>query len=287
MSKQAKQTENVPAKVEPQNTAVATQADRPQAVAGILATDVIIPQLLLMQGTSDFVKERKANLGDIVRSTSAEKVGDPDGAIDFIPLAPPRAAWVLEQKNAAGKFEYHKTMPRTAANETLPWNYFGDKDGNEVAQGTNGSTEWRRVKRLSLFAILPKDIDAEAAEMAKAAKGEMPDLSKALTPVMISFRSTSFNAGKDVVTFFTQAASFRMDAWKYMLKLTCFLDKNDQGSFYVWKVDRTKPLAVKPESLETVKRWAEIVNGSNDLKVDEAADSEATGPAPAMNNGVC
>ena len=251
--------------------------------SGILASDVIIPQLLLMQGLSDFVTERKAQFGDIVRSTTAEKVGDPDKAIDFIPLAAPKSAWVLEQKNSQGKFEYRRTIDRNASNETAPWSYMGDVGGNEVLPGTPGATEWRRVKRLSVYAILPQDIAAEAAELAKIAKGEMPDLSKALCPVMISFRSTSFNAGKDIVTFFTQAASFNMDAWKYMLKLSCYLEKNDQGTFYVYKVDRAHPKPVPADQLATVQKWASIVSNTQ-VRVHEPVEGAS---AVVSDAGVC
>ena len=253
---------------------VSTQVQAPAQLQGILASDVIVPQIILMQGTSDFVKERKAQLGDIVRSTTAEKLGDPDKGVDFIPLAPPMSDWVLEQKNASGKFEYRSTMPRNSSNEMLPWLYTADAKGNEVAPGTVGSSEWRRVKRLKLYAILPCDIAAEKVEKDKILLGEMPDISKALTPVMLSFRSTSFNAGKDVVTFFTQAASFGMDPWRYVLKLNCFLDKNDLGSYYVYSVDRKKPVAVCADCVGVIQMWAKIVT-SQTIVTHEPSEAEA------------
>ncbi len=239
----------------------------------ILASDVLIPRLLLMQGMSDFVKERKAQLGDIIRSTTMEVVGGPGKDFEFIPLAPPKTEFVFEQKTGA-RFEYRFKIPRTPKNEDLPWSYYGDKTGQEVSPGTNGATEWRRVKLLSLYVLLPADIDAETAEHLKAEKGEMPDLSKALTPAMIAFRSTSYNAGKDIVTFFTQAMTFKTQAWKYSLKASCVMETNDQGSYYVWKIDRVKPKPVLADHLEKVRYWAELVGTRADSlkthEVDEA-----------------
>lgn len=275
MSKAAKKEET--AVVTQATTAVATSAP-PQAPSGILASDVIIPRMLLQQGTSDFVKERKAQSGDIVRSTDAKFLGGPETQFDFIPLAPPAPTWIKERREkGAQRWEFRGIEPRTAANDTLPWTFNADKDGRLLPEGAASTHEWKRVKCLSLFALLPQDIEEEAVEMKKADAGEMPDLTKALLPIMITFRSTGFNAGKEVVSFFTQAASFKQKAYRYMLKLSCVLESNDQGSFYVYKVDRTKPTVVKPEYQEKVQYWADIVTTQPNLKVDESGDEGASG----------
>jgi hypothetical protein len=251
-----------------QTTALATAAP-PQQQSRIIASDVIVPRVLLMQGTSDFVKERKASLGDIVKSTTLEKLADPDTVLEFIPLTEPTPGWRIEKRAVgAQRWEFSKNEPRSAINDGLPWKFNADKDGKFLAEGAPSSHEWRRVKTLSLFAILPADIRAYKEEMKKADAGELPDLSKALAPVLIDFRSTSFSAGKEVSTFFTQVAQFKATAWKYVLKLSCFLDQNDQGSYYVYKVDRNKPAKVDEAYLPDVEYWVNLAN-THTLKVDE------------------
>lgn len=255
-----------------QGKALAPMTD--QNTSGIIATDVVVPRILLMQPLSDFVTEGKAKPGDIVRSTTVERIAGPDSAIEFIPLSMPEASWVIEVKPPKGnKFEFQRIEPRNAANSGLPWGFSADFDGNEVPAGTPGALEARRVQRLSLFALLPSDIAADAEEKAKAARGEFPDFAKALMPVQISFRSTGFPAGKEIVSFFTQAAAFKQPAWKAILKLTCKQESNEKGTYFVFQVDRSKPKPVPAEHLETVQYWAGIVN-TQSLRVDETAEDD-------------
>lgn len=251
----------------------------PPPESGILASDCVIPRILLMQGTSDFVKERTANIGDIVKSTTLEVVANPDSMVNFIPLMEPATGWRVEKRAVgAQRWEFVRREPRNAANDALPWRFNADKDGNLLEETVKSSHEWRRVKTLSLFAILPTDVAAHHTELARAQAGELPDLSKALSPVMIEFRSTSFTAGKEVSTFFTQVQQYKVKAWKYQLKLGCFMDKNDEGSFYVYKVDRNKPVPVDAGYLADVEYWANIVSRNPAaLKVDEEkVDAEVT-----------
>ena len=253
----------------------------------ILASDVLIPRLLLMQGTSDFVKERKAQLGDMVRSTNAEKLGDPDTPINFIPLSSPQPTWIREaRQKGAQRWEFRGIEKRDAGNDTLPWTFNADKEGILLPDGARSDYEWRRVKCLTLFAILPQDIDAFQLEQKKAAEGELPDFSKALAPIQFTFRSTGLRAGKEVTTYFTQAASFARGGYSakphaYSLKLECFLDTNDQGSYYVFRVNRDRPAKLTAEQLAEVEPWVAIVNSSApNLKVDDILDAGEDAPLP-------
>jgi hypothetical protein len=241
----------------------------------VLRSDVVVPYLVCMQGMSDFVQARKAQIGEICKSTDPTKLGDPEHPVNAIFLHYPKAEWVLEEKpKGKTKYEYRSVMPRGALNETLEWNYWSEAGGDglvEADANAPGSSEWRRVKRLSVFAILLEDLQAERAEQEKAAKGEAPDLSKALTPVIISFRSMSYNAGKEVVTLYNQAKSFKLPIWKYAMPLGVKFEQNDLGSFYIWSPDRTKMKAISGPDLATIERWASIVGT---LKVHEEGDKQ-------------
>lgn len=255
-----------------QTKALAPQME--QAGTGIIASDVVVPRILLMQPTSDFVAEGRAKPGDIVRSTTAERIAGPGTVIDFIPLSLPEPSWVIEVKPPKGnKFEFQRIEPRNSSNSQLPWLFASDFDGNEVPPGTPGALEGRRVQRLSLFALLPMDVAADLTEKEKAANGEFPDFNKALMPVQISFRSTSFKAGKEIVSFASQVASFKREIWEAVLQLTCHAEQNEKGNYFVFDVDRSKPQRVPQEYAETVKYWARIVNTSAaSLRVDEVSE---------------
>lgn len=240
----------------------------------ILKSDLIVPYLSLGQGLSEAVQEKKVELGDIYRSTSAEKLGDPDHPVEVILLHPPKAEWVYEQKGKS-KFEYRRSEQRHPGNETLPWSFWADDDGVEMEPGAKGASEWRRVKRLTVFALLPRDIEAMKAEMAKLETGELPDPNKALLPVALSFRSTSYATGRELINFVSQCASFKTPVWKYSLPLFDVLEKNDEGSFYIWKTDRTKTKAVTKDHMPFVEDWITQLGAGVALKVDEEGESAA------------
>lgn len=224
----------------------------------LIPSDILIPKLLLMQGLSDYVANGQAVMGDIVRSTTGEKLGDASNPIEFIPLTAPVALWGIEVKEK-GKFKWKRDEPRNAKNAQDEWNYLSDENGYEDGRG---KYEARRVQKVTLFALVVKDIQADEKERKKAENGEFPDLSKALMPVQISFSSYSFkNAGKKIVSYFAQAASFRAQPWKGILTLGCFKDENDNGKFYVYDlVGNPKP--VKKEDYKTVEYWVNTVNNT-------------------------
>lgn len=255
------------------SSALSTQVNQG---SGILRSDLIVPYLSLGQGLSDAVQEKKVELGDIYRSTTAEKLGDPDHPVSVILLHAPKAEWVYEQKGKS-RFEYRRAEPRHAGNETLPWSFWADDDSQEMAPGAKGATEWRRVKRLTVFALLAGDIEAMKVEMAKVEAGELPDPNKALLPVALSFRSTSYNTGRELINFVAQCASFKTPVYKYQLPMFDVVESNDDGTFYVWKTDRTKTKAVQKDHIPFVEDWIAQLGAGVDLKVHEDGDTAANG----------
>lgn len=278
MSKHAEKHESKEVAKAPQGGALAVQA--PQPKQEILSTDIVIPRLLLMQGLSEFVTERKAQMGDIVRSSTVEKMGDPDkGPIAFIPLKV-ATGWA-EQEKIGQKFEFRKALPRTPHNEHLPWSFWRNPQGQEFDKpGQLGATEWRRVKSIDVYALLPGDVDAFEAEMKKAEEsGELPDLTKTVLPVCISFRSTSFNAGKVVTTFFAQVEEMAQHvktvrSYNYVLSLGCKPEKNDKGAYFIFDVGQPKKLDKK--YFAQAERWMNTLNSIKDIKVDSSGDAEVS-----------
>jgi hypothetical protein len=245
----------------------------------VIASDMVVPYVLLVQPPSEAATQGKAAVGDIIRSTTFEKLGGPQKPIEVIFLHYPKAEWIIEEKpKGAGRFEYRRAEARNAANEVQAWSWFSDEeDGrHEVPEGTKNATEWRRVKVLRVFAVLKGDIDAANAEMKKAEAGELPDPNKALTPIIMSFRSTSYKAGKDICTFVEKAASFRMNPWRYIVPLTCHVEQNDQGTFYVWDVDAKNAKGVSKEDIPMVENWGKVINSGAVLKTDDQGVEDAS-----------
>ncbi len=257
------------------NEVVKSEAQVPQTQAAydpsnqeILNSDIIIPRLLLMQGLSDAVANRKAQMGDMIRSTTLEKLGDPEVPVDFIPLKM-SADWI-ESEQVGGKFEFRTTVPRNAANDDLPWEF--DKNG----------VKWKRTKCLNVYALLTADVQAFLAEMAGLGSGEMPDLSKSLLPILLSFRSTSFSAGRAVATYFAQVRDMlkynpNVRPYGYSLTLACQPEKNDKGNYFVFKVEG-KPKKIDDKFFPEVTRWYTTLNTLKTIKVDQGDDETDAAP---------
>lgn len=232
----------------------------------ILSSSIVIPRLLLMQGLSEFVNERKAQQGDMVKSTPFTKLGDPEVPVEIIPITF-NNQW-MKTEQVGKKWEFRGYEPLTAKNQDLPWEF--EQNG----------TQWRRAKVLNLYALLPKDVAAEREEIKKAEKGGEPDATKALLPVMISFRITSYPAGKDVMTYFAKAQKFRMPGYARTLKLSSVPDKNDQGSFFVFKVETLG--SVSKEDQEVAAYWYNVLR-TRKVEVD-ADEEEKTSEATTQQN---
>lgn len=230
----------------------------------IIRTDALIPRLLLMQGLSEFVQDRKAQQGDMVRSTNVEKLGDPEVSVELIPITF-QNRWRLEEE-VKGKFEFRGSEPRTAKNDEQPWEF------------THMGAKWKRTKVIDLYAVLPKDIAAEDAEKKKVQEtGEMPDLNKTLMPVLVSFRSSSYKAGKKIVDHFIKAQTFNAKAHYYKMNLKTYQDKNDKGSYYVFDLEGSKPITANER--EVADHWQGILARNIDSiqvhEVDEAGEVAA------------
>lgn len=229
-----------------------------------LQSDILIPQVLLMQGLSDFVAERIAVMGDIVRSTTAEKLGDDKNPIEFIPLALTND-W-MESERVGEKYEFRSRYARTAKNELLNWEF------------TKNGGAWKRTKVINCFALLTKDIDAYVQEIETFQKtGEIPDLNKTLLPVVISFRSKSFKAGRAVATHFTKAASmaaFGAKAHGFSLILGCYPDKNNKGNYFVFDIRPGKKIS--GISYTEAEKWVALISAKmGEVQIDDSAERTA------------
>lgn len=251
----------------------------------VLATDIVVPSLYLMQGLSQAVVDKKADIGNIIRSTTLETVAGPDKTINFVPLRM-TTTWIEKEcignKGGKDKFEYRRTVPRTAKNERSDWNFYRDANGKESPEPFLGATKWMRTKTINVYALLVDDVTGYNAEIKKAVEsGEMPDLTKSLLPVCIQFRNTSFKAGQNVANFYMQFEDMRkynaaLKSYSYMMPLSCKKEENDDGTFYVYQVGGAKKL--DDTLLPQAELWYNRL-GSSDVKVDESGLDETSGRA--------
>ena len=238
-----------------ETTAVALPLEnRSWGSENIDASDIVIPKLLLMQGQSKFVAAGKARAGDIVKSTTGEVVGGAQKGVKVIAFMTFKE-WDVSEKNG-GRFEFRFKESVTPSNVNDSWEF--TKDGND----------WRRDLCINFYALLPSDIERLQVAMAKLDKtGELPDPADALLPVVLSFRRTSYRAGKDLISHFAKAASFHQPPAVSTFELGSVAETKDKDIFQVFKIT---PAGKTPaESISLCHTWYNTIKG-NGVKVDDS-----------------
>lgn len=228
-------------------------------------TDILIPKLLCAQFTSKAVQEDGVKPGSLHKSGSL-KVAE---ALELIPLVHSKT-WVMSEK-VGGKYEFRGVKPYKAEDANLPWYFTCDKAGAETA-ATSETATWKREKALNFYGLIPSDIAADIAAREEFEKtGELPDTDDSLLPVVLQFKSTSYNAGKKLITHFAKAADFGAPPFSVVFTVGTEKKSNDRGTFFSFTTERAgKP---DPAHLKACRKWYDIIK-SQGVKVDNS-DLEA------------
>jgi hypothetical protein len=208
----------------------------------ISAKDFIIPKILVMQGQSTFVTEGTAMVGQLVNSVSREVLGgkwgkDKDQPLNFICFYTFKT-WIESEKRG-DKFEFVRQIPMDARNEDLPVEY------------TENGKVMRRDRSINAYCLLPSDIT----------KGE------GVIPYIISFRRTSYQAGKKLSSFLGKLADFRQPAAAREFKLTVLQRENEKGKFCTFDIEMLG--ATQPAHLAVAYQWYQKVKSAA-LKIDDS-----------------
>jgi hypothetical protein len=219
---------------------------------GVDNTDILIPKLLLMQGLSTLVAEGKAAVGDIVNSVTGQVLGNRTKGVDVIPFFSTKS-WVYSEKRGE-KYEFVRMEPYTAANADRALEGIG-------AEGVSH----RYDRALNFYAL----VAAEATNL------------DAL-PILLSFRRTSYTAGKKIATFFKQCEMLKLPPASKVLTLTSSSQKNDLGTFSVFEVVSGR--GTTKEEVAGAYRWYTAIKkgmhkvDNSDLTEDRAETTDATTP---------
>jgi hypothetical protein len=221
-------------------------------------SDILIPKLLVGQATSKLVQDEKVGFGQIWRSTTGEVLGGKGKPFQAIPLFHFKT-WVLSEK-VSGKFAYRGSEPFTAENREKPWIWTERVDGK--------TTEWKREQALNFYVLLPDDIARDwASREAFQTTGELPDTDASLLPCLLQFKSTSYKAGKTLVTHFAKAADFGVPPFVNTFHIDTDKVTGDQNSWFIFKVDGAGK--TNSDYLAACAKWREIVAKQN-VKVDDS-----------------
>jgi hypothetical protein len=203
------------------------------------AEDILIPKLLLMQNTSQLVTDEKANFGDIVSSVSKEVVGKKGSEVDIVPLMNFKT-WTLFDADDPSQFV--ASIPFGADNAN--WNRM------DVVE-----YEGRSVKpfiTMNVYVLLASELGKPEA-----------------LPHLISFRSTSYRAGKQMMNHFLMAKQSKLHPSAYTLGLGATKTQNDKGTFYIYDVSPKG--ATEPKHATQIRQWIDTLKAGMH-KVDEESE---------------
>lgn len=217
---------------------------------GISASDLSIPKLHCMQSTSELVGEGQAKPGELVNSMTKEILGGYDKPIEIIPLFANKT-WVYYDMST-GQPKFMRIEPMTPATENLPW--------DDIENGI----KIRRDACLNFFVLLNKDAEEDEC-----------------FPYVISFKRTSYAAGKALATHLLKLKMFRKPVFDKTVILSSRKEKKDTNTYAVLGIAVGKSASEKARN--AAQLWLDLL-AKNSYRVDnsDVAEEVAKPAAPTV-----
>lgn len=242
----------------------------------MLASDMIIPRIVVLQGQSKLVTSGQGKVGDMVFSSTGRKLTDPlSGMINIIPLTY-RSTWVHCVKKGT-KFVWESEEERNASNETAIY-----------PERNHQGLEYQHNRNFDVFALLESDI---VASIEAEKTGEI-DIDRIVMPVLISFRRSNYHAGKSLVNFFqrVQAAQkrFNVAPFHYTKELGSFISSKDDNNFGIFVTNEASgKLSAHPYGKEIVAQanawYSQVARGAIKVESENEGSAGTTEAAPGSD----
>jgi hypothetical protein len=191
--------------------------------------DVTIPKILLMHGQSEFVLEGKAQVGDLVRSTTLEKLSGLQTTVKIVPFMFEKVWAETKYDVKSGNYEWQYNHPWTAENTNLEWEYT-DAEGQK----------WRRNKTYAFAVMLVDDVKNDALPL----------------PAFLRFTRTSFKAGQAIADHFFKKGAENMPGCTHIWELGSKLIKKDHN-FYVFTTEKGRETSI--DEMLICKKWYDLL----------------------------
>ena len=226
----------------------------------VAPTDVLIPKVLLMQGISDLVADRKANAGDIVDSTSQEVLLSMDEIekgkrLEVIPLKMFKNVVIEEYDSKKNKWKYLRTQDYRPNDEKNLWEF--EEDGKKL----------RGNVTLNYYVL-------------RADQTSQPDA----LPYVLSFRRTSRKAGQLIATYFMKCNMAKVPPASKTILIGSEGQTNKDGEpFKVFTAQEGKQTS--KEQLAVAYNWFVMIQkgltkvDETDVQSEEVGGASNDGPA--------
>ena len=238
------------------------------------ASDIKMPNFKLLQPTSREVAESKGKLspGQFLNSVTGEGVDQLE--VVFLAINKTRVRWARPFKRGQDplcrSFDAVRSENGAIACDTCPYSQWnrGDKGADN-----------RPECNLSYTLVGKTDFDNSAP-----------------TPFRMIISGASISNAKD---FFTTAVAKKLPLYAFRLVLTSKLESNDQGSYYVIKIDLkklvdpkdgvAKPVGTNPaqyKELENLTKSLQDLFRTDYMQKDVMEESSEMAPPPSQNAGL-
>lgn len=228
----------------------------PQAAAsmGLSSADMLMPRVLLMQGSSELVKKSKTkNSGDIIDSVAgvtllSSKEAQEGKKIEMVPLTAYKT-WIIDRfDTVTQKWKYHTQQPMKPGEEKLPWDY------EEFDEQTKLMNRYRRKYRINVYALIKSQIGTEDC-----------------LPYLVSFQVFALEEGKKITTHMIKAARNKKYPYCKSFFLSAGTETSKNGdSFEVFRVELGNDVPV--EAQKVAHSWMEEIQAGR--VVADADDEE-------------
>lgn len=251
----AKKESSLPAQFNPQSA----------AMMGLSASDMLMPRLLLMQGSSQLVKQAKTkSAGDIVDSVSGETIlSSKDAAegkkIEMIPLTAYKT-WIIDRfDTVTQKWKYHAQVPMLPNEEKLPWEY------EEYNEQTRMQDKYRRKYRINVYALIKSQIGTEDC-----------------LPYLVSFQVFALDEGKKITTHMLKAFRNKKNPYCKSFFLTSGTTTSKKGdSFEIFRVELGTE--VKPDAQKVAHSWMEEIQAGRVVADADEEEKKASRGSASKN----
>lgn len=226
--------------------------------APVSSKDLVIPRILLMNGTSDLVTSGEAGFGELRDSLTNRKLGDLKNPVRIIPFAM-KKSWIEYEIDSDGEKEYLRKYDVTPQNENQK--YEGEGEGRE-----GGVTQVSRDYVMEFYVLLESDVRKG---------GELP--------YIITFRRTALKNGKKLATqMYVSNRGAKLPPPGMTLELCVKIAANDDNKWAVLDVN-LDPEVTKATDAETITKCLDWYKMINTMKVHEDSYNEdaSTEQAPS------
>jgi hypothetical protein len=209
---------------------------------GIDSRDLEIPKLMLMQPTSGLVGDDRAEVGQIINTLDDTVVGGIDeGAIELVPLMQYKTVRIYDASVNPPKFL--RVEPDDGKNSSF-----------EMREGREGDIPVKRVLNMNFFVLAKKEIDS----------GDE-------FPAVISFKSTSAQAGRQVATQMLKTHAKFGSPFARSVIVGVKKEKKEKNSWAVFTIEKGNDL--DEDSLKVAQGWYEKLKSYN-VNVKEENDAD-------------